>query len=126
DSSLLGRKGRCSKCRHGFIMQAPESKPVQFAEAPEPEPAGMRFEFEGAEGDLDVDSDKTLMGVAVRFVPPEPRGQFAAPAPAPVPAASLPLMPPAEEISSLAEVLVESVGDDDSAEELARVRKMRQ
>src|SRR5580765_6464081 len=77
DRSLLGRKGRCSKCRHGFIMQAPEeaapeATAIYFAEAPDRSPESANFEFAEADENLEADTDKTLMGVAVRFVPDAP------------------------------------------------------
>jgi hypothetical protein len=126
DRSMLGRKGRCSKCRHGFIMQAPAERAVQFAEAPAPESGKMQVEFAGADENLDVDSDKTLMGVAVRFVPEEPTGPGPVLVPSPPQVATLPPAPPAaSEIASLSEVLADSTGEDDG-ENLSRVRKLRQ
>ena len=57
DRSLLGRKGRCGKCGHKFILHEP---PVtHFAEAPAGG-NGLPFEFEGAEEDPDPGADKTL------------------------------------------------------------------
>ncbi len=126
DRSMLGRKGRCSKCRHGFIMQAPAEKAVQFAEAPAPDHGNRHLEFAAADENLDVDSDKTLMGIAVRFVPEEPMGPGPAFVPSPAQVAALPPTPLAiSEISSLSEVLADSTGEDD-AENLSRVRKLRQ
>ena len=50
DRSVLGRKGRCSKCQHGFIMRAPEEEPtVLFAEAPVPPPSAAPGDWHGAE-----------------------------------------------------------------------------
>ena len=110
-------------------MQLPEAKPkpVQFAEAASPAAGGMRFEFEGGDENLDVDSDKTLMGVAVRFVPEEQMGQRVAPVapPPPVPAAPPPSLPSLAEISSLTDAVGDSHGDHD-VENLSRVRKKRQ
>ncbi|MBI3860403.1 MAG: hypothetical protein HY290_00755 [Planctomycetia bacterium] len=132
DSSLLGRKGRCSKCRHGFIMQAPASPQadvtaIHFAEAPSPSAAGnMQFESEGADENIDADSDKTLMGISVRFVPEAPAARAPAQA-ATLSAAASPALPPlpsASDIASLSEVLVESSSDSDE-DNLLRVRQMR-
>ena len=90
DRSMLGRKGRCSKCRHGFIMQAPEVKAIQFAEAPAPSSGQANFEFAEADENLDDDTDQTLMGVAVRLITDAPRASDPLPAALNVAAASPP------------------------------------
>ncbi len=39
DRSLLGRKGKCPKCAHAFVLEEPEEVQLELAE-PEPAPAG--------------------------------------------------------------------------------------
>ena len=39
DRSLLGRKGKCPKCAHAFVLEEPEEVQLELAE-PEPVPAG--------------------------------------------------------------------------------------
>lgn len=85
DRSMLGKKGKCGKCMHRFIMQEPQkvepSRPVRpKPEPPKVEPTkaappkvestpgfDVQFEFEG--GAEEPREDQTLMGIAVRFVP---------------------------------------------------------
>jgi len=66
---MLGRKGRCGKCSHKFIMTEPA--PPVFAEAA-PAPQG-KMQFEYADDLPDPGADKTMMGISVRYVPDDPR-----------------------------------------------------
>jgi hypothetical protein len=127
DSSMLGRKGRCSKCGHGFIMQAPELKTIHFAEAPAGPSVKQNFEFAEADENLSDDSDRTLVGVAVRFVPGSHPAAGPVPAATPAPEVSLPSAQLAtSEIPSLTEALVDSHGANDDVGEMSRLRKLRQ
>ena len=69
DRSMLGRKGRCGKCSHKFIMTEPA--PPVFAEVT-PSPQG-KVQFEYADDLPDPGQDKTMMGISVRYVPDDPR-----------------------------------------------------
>lgn len=40
DRSLLGRKGKCPKCEHSFVLREPEEVELELAE-PEPQPKGL-------------------------------------------------------------------------------------
>lgn len=90
DRSLLGKKGRCGKCRHKFLLEDPEqgrplsdSIPV-FASLDDasPEPP-VEFELVTAPR---VEPEKPLVGIAPRWVP-DAAGPSLAEEPAEVPLA---------------------------------------
>ena len=76
DRSLLGKKGKCGKCKHRFILEdpAPTAPKIQFAEAKE------------ATGGMNV--NETLVGEFVQWIPEEGSAvpnRPAVPIPAPPP-----------------------------------------
>ena len=140
DRSVLGRKGRCGKCGHKFIMS--ESAPTVFAAAPAPPAVSAPFEFESAEPDPepdpDADADKTLMGISVRYIPETPNSETSSSqtsrSQGPIPAglrapASPPHTAPSPAVPSLdqfplAEMLLDPVEPD--VDTVARLRAKRQ
>lgn len=116
DRSMLGRKGRCGKCGHKFIMSEPA--PPVFAEAAPTSPGNMQFEY--ADDLPDPEADKTLMGISVRYIPEE-RGQQS-----PIPTAvraNVPPSPPVDDLQ-LPEMLHDPV-DEPQINAVARVREQR-
>ena len=41
DRTLLGRTGRCAKCRHRFVLEEPDEVQLELAEVPPPPPEPM-------------------------------------------------------------------------------------
>lgn len=72
DRSLLGRKGKCPKCGHAFVLEEPEEVELELAPV-DPGPA---------------------VGTAAHWVPDQPAAQFPTPAP-PFPALEQPPLIPA-------------------------------
>ncbi|MBS0265010.1 MAG: hypothetical protein JSS02_23960, partial [Planctomycetes bacterium] len=68
DESFLGRKGRCGKCRHSFILQRPVFAPENRGTGQKSSSASPPLEFAEAPADFH-DDEEPLMGVAVRVVP---------------------------------------------------------
>src|SRR5689334_6056458 len=76
DRSLLGKKGRCGKCRHKFLLEDPaQAAPVSdtipvFASLDDlsPEPP-IEFELVVAP---QATSEQPLLGIAPRWVPDTP------------------------------------------------------
>ncbi|HEY2253712.1 MAG TPA: hypothetical protein VGH74_21710, partial [Planctomycetaceae bacterium] len=120
DRSMLGRKGRCGKCSHKFILTEPA--PPVFAEAPPPQ---GKMPFEYADDLPDPGADKTMMGISVRYVPDESSPQNPTSAglrgAAPPPPAA-----PAVEQFSLPEMLPDPLAGDDSDSHSSPVAKVRQ
>jgi hypothetical protein len=119
DRSMLGRKARCGKCQHKFILQEPAA--IQAAPAAQ---APAEVQFESSDGDEVVDNDQTMMGIAARFIPPEivaggqapAVAQYSAPRPA-APVAEAPFAPEALALSA-----AHSEADVDN---VARVRERK-
>ncbi|GAB5443045.1 MAG: hypothetical protein Fues2KO_33940 [Fuerstiella sp.] len=78
DRSLLGRKGKCPKCQHRFVLEEPDEVQLELAEPPAP-------------SQTPAAPDAPLLGTSAKWVPDEPNGN-----PPPTNAAeSVPAVPPA-------------------------------
>lgn len=71
DRGLLGRKGKCKKCQHKFLLV-------------EPEPAPVKLEMAGA-SQPPLNVDETMVGEFVKWVPDTSREGLSAPTPVPAP-----------------------------------------
>src|SRR5262249_35512440 len=122
DRSMLGRKARCGKCQHKFILQEPAAPQVATAVPAAQAPAEVPFE--SSDGDEVVDNDQTMMGIAARFIPPEivAGGQAPAVAPYAAPRPSAPVVeaPFAPEALALSAAHAEADVDN-----VARVRERK-
>src|SRR5689334_7526949 len=72
DRSLLGRKGKCGKCGHKFILREPKTSRFERTR-PQP-PRDIHFESldepaAGGSEDSVPKDDETLAGIAARYVP---------------------------------------------------------
>lgn len=68
DRSLIGKKARCGKCGHRFMLRDPGESGV----APVPAQSTSRdLTFRSAD-EAESDDDETLVGIAARYVPEEP------------------------------------------------------
>ena len=121
DRKMLGRKARCGKCGHRFILQEPAKSEVRHSEAP----AGLDVEFASAD-DEPADNDQTLTGIAARFVPHELVGSSPAPA-ATQGGAARPAVPMAVEPVPFAHDVphVTSLEPEGDADTMARVRQRK-
>jgi hypothetical protein len=103
DRKMLGRKGRCGKCNHRFILQEP-GRPEA---SPASQPAGLEIEFASVD-DGAADADQTPMEVAAQFVrhellerSPASAATQAAHRPAPMPVEPAPFAPDVLPVSHL-------------------------
>jgi hypothetical protein len=134
DRSMLGRKARCGKCQHKFILQertvAPAAPRTQLANAQSSraQAPAAPMQFESSDGDED-DNDRTMMGVAARFITPELRAALQAPVAAPVaPQVAAPRpAPPVVEAPFAPDALALSTAEADAeVDNVARVRERKQ
>jgi DNA-directed RNA polymerase subunit RPC12/RpoP len=120
DRKMLGRKARCGKCGHRFILQEPGEPEVAEIE----QPAGLDLEFASTDED-GADNDKTLMGVAARYVPQELVGSTPAPAGVQTPASRPATMPVAGAPIAPLELPIPVIEPPEDADTLARVRQRK-
>lgn len=121
DRSMLGRKGRCGKCSHKFIMKEPAA-PV-FAEAAPARKSKIQFEY--ADDLPDPGADKTMMGISVRYVPDDPALQKPVQSAGRTTAVPPPVMPAVEQLA-LQEMLPDPTVDDAGGAHASPVSKVRQ
>lgn len=126
DRALLGKKGRCGKCGHRFILQepaAPQFAPVDERESNQFDAAN--FEFDASEENGST-GDETLVGIAARYIPEEPisRGHVPGTVQAAPPARPAPL--PVNEPPPAAEIMPLTAPEPEAdADTLARVRQRK-
>ena len=89
DRSLLGKKGRCGKCQHKFILEEPKGAlsdgAVPVFKSLDDEPPKPPVEFELVMAPRGI-PEQPLLGVAARWVPDTEGPLFPAPAPGAGPA----------------------------------------
>src|SRR5437660_5224194 len=64
DRALLGRKGRCAKCGHRFILQEPEK--IEFAEA---RPSPGEYLHVASRGEMQTGNDDAVVDIGPHLVP---------------------------------------------------------
>ena len=92
DRSLLGRKGKCPRCGHAFVLEEPEVVQLELAEPEPPSPddaalASMEGQWLGQIAE--AESEQPMFGTGTRWTPDavapavaKPRQQAARPQPA--------------------------------------------
>lgn len=124
DRAMLGKKARCGKCHHKFILQ--EQRKHEVAHVPQFQGNGLDFE---SSNDDEADNGQTLMGIAARFVPPELLAAHQAPAAVQTAVPRPPAMspPPAPFVAPFVpEALAISAADAESdVDNVARVRERK-